>query len=196
VAIDLLKLLSPFENVEDFENAVAFFRTRVPWVGSAAYLHIVFRPADSDVLLTSSKKLRMPRPVIDFLARQNGAHLFSGALSIYGSVRHGQLLNRSEPDLLPPLNIEDMNMARPDLDYDRYLVLGSYGFDGSLTCVDRTDGSVALFAPKSQSLLTSWRSFELWIHSEVARLSALFDRFGHRLVGSSATVPGREGTIQ
>jgi hypothetical protein len=194
--IDLLDLISSFDVVDDRENEIAFFRTHVPWVGSHAYLHTVYKAITEDVLSVCARKLDIPNPVLKFLRRQNGADLFSGALYIYGVVRSGQLLNRSDPFSLPPFSIENANAEALGFDLTRFLAVGGYGFDGSQVRIDRNDLSIKAFPRKSDTPTALWPDFDHWLFSEITRLSALFDRSGKRLIDGSATLPPKANTIQ
>lgn len=95
--ISLLRALSGFKGFTDRESETAFFMAHVPWVAPEAYFHIIYKPAPSATLRDLSSRLRMPKSVVDFLATQNGANLFSGTLSISGVHAPGQLLNRRNP---------------------------------------------------------------------------------------------------
>jgi hypothetical protein len=90
---NLLDLVSKFRDVNNRESEGAFFRTHAPWVGPEAYLNIIFKPAPKDVLADAGSRLNIPFAFTKFLAKQNGAILFSGVLSIYGTHWPGQLLN-------------------------------------------------------------------------------------------------------
>ena len=126
---------------------------------------------------------------MNFLAKQNGARLFLGALDIYGVLQPGQLLSRKGVDSLLPFNIESMNSERSQIDLDRFLAVGTYGFNGSSVCMERRNGGVSLFSRTGGSPLASWRDLEHWIDSEISRLSLLFDVHGRRLVDESETIP-------
>jgi hypothetical protein len=184
MSINLLQALPPLKPREDRESSVAWFKTLVPWVAPEAYFHIVFKPAPPKLLAKVSAKLRFPKPVVDFLAVQNGAMLFSGSISVYGVVEEGTLLNRRDPFSLPPFNIEQETSGW-SVDPERLLVLGGYQFDGSRVCIDRVDSHIYVYQPKARQPGASWPSLEQWLSEEIARLSALFDREG-RLVGSEA----------
>jgi len=88
--------------------------------------------------------------------------LFSGALSVHGVHRPGQLLKRQDPFSRLPFNIELEDADRPPFDPDRFLGFGGYGFDGSTVCVDRADSRVYLFKMGHVSLLpnplAAWHS--------------------------------------
>ena len=189
MTIDLLRALSKFEVANDQESEIAVFRTHVPWVAPLAYLHIIYKPAPHFLLEDLAEKLRMPKPCTQLLAKQNGAHLFAGALSIFGVHRQGQLLNREDPFLALPFNIEWENAELKCLDRARFLAIGGYGFDGSTVCIDRRDGRVSVFRRDETNPLVSWCDLEDWVNSEVARLSLLFDWRGKRLVDEIETVP-------
>lgn len=188
MTIDLLRALSSFEAIDDMESEVAFFRTHVPWEAPEAYLHIIHKPAPLLALRASAMRLRMPESFTDFLAVQNGAHLFSSALHICGVHRPGQLLDRDRPLLLPPFNIEWENEELGRLDRDQFLAVGGYGFDGASVCIDRGTRQVNVFQRGPDRPVASWRDFNHWIESEIARLSTLFNKRGERLVEESQTV--------
>src|SRR5579884_2722707 len=80
--VDLLDLAKKFRPYK-----AAFFQTNVPWVAPEAYLNIIFRPASRDVLPEIGAKVKIPEPFLELLARNNGAILLSGALSLYGVLR-------------------------------------------------------------------------------------------------------------
>jgi len=187
--VDLPKLIAKFRAVNNRESDVAFFHTHVPWVAPDAYLNIIFKPAAGEVLSDVGAKIRMPAPVLELLARHNGAKLLSGSLSLYGVVRHGQLLNRSDPFSLPPFNIEFENQSWPPPDRDRFLKIGGYGFDGSGVCIDRHNLHIGVFRRGGSDPYCSWPSLDVWLNSEIKRLSELFDPSGKRLVEGSQTLP-------
>jgi len=187
--LDLLPMLSKFEPANDRESEMAFFRTHVPWEAPEAYLNIVFKPAQKQTLSTVAVKLRIPDAWVGFLARNNGACLFSAHLYILGVVSPGKLLNRRDHWSLPPPNIEVSNLAAKPLDLRRYLIIGSYGYDGSRVCMDRNEGGVHVFHKGEPKPYASWKNPEQWIGAEIGRLSALFDPKGRLLVDSSVTLP-------
>ena len=197
----LLHALSGFKSPTDRESETAFFMAHVPWVAPEAYFHIVFKPAPSAALADLSLSLRLPKSIVDFLATQNGAILFSDALSIFGVHAPGQLLNRRNPLKCLPFNIEGENRSWPPFDPDRFLGIGGYSFDGSGVCIDRNDSKIYFFKREQRTLSEtssySWSSLENWLDSEIARLSFLFDKNGRILVKKSETVPpAHETTVK
>jgi hypothetical protein len=187
--IDLPSLITKFHAVNDRESEVAFFHTHVPWVAPEAYLNIIFKPVLPDVLSGVGEQMKIPMPVLQLLARHNGANLFSGSLSLYGVVRKGQLLHRSDSFSIPPFNIELENRNWPPPDRDKFLKIGGYGFDGSGVCIDRDSLGVFVFRRREKEPCSSWPTLDVWLNSEVRRLSVLFDAFGKRLVEERQTLP-------
>ena len=191
MTIRLLDLVSTSSH-NDLETSLAYFRTHVPWVAPQAYMHIIFKPTPSDALAQVAQKLRMPPVFMEFLKTQNGAILYSGALSIYGVSPPGQRLNRSDPFSRSPFDIERENSNWPPYDAETFIVIGGYGFDGSSACINRSTLHIDLFQRGEASLqstpVCSWNSLDEWIRDEHSRLSMLFDSAGRRLVGESETV--------
>ena len=190
MGIDLPSLLSKFRSFEDRENQVAWFRTLVPWVAPKAYLNIIYKPAPSALLDEVATRWSFPEAVVEFLRRHNGAKLFSGALSLYGVVAPGQLLNRQDRFSLPPFNIEQEN-ASWSLDPDRLLVVGGYRLDGSRACIDRSDSHIHVLKTGQRNPIASWPSLENWLADEVLRLRSLFDDDGRRIGPKSDAGPPR-----
>jgi hypothetical protein len=188
MTIDLPSLLERFRVFHDFDNDVAAYRTLVPWVGAEAYLNIVYRPAPSHLLSSVAARLRFPSPILEFLSHYNGANLFSGAINLYGVVEPGRLLNRSDGFSLPPFNIEGANKSWR-VDPQHLLVIGSYRFDGSKVCVDRSSGQILFFKRNQIAPGVSWPRFESWLLEEISRLCPLFDYDGRRICPESETVP-------
>lgn len=188
MSIDLLQLVSRFRSFEDRETEVAWFRTLVPWIAPEAYLNIIFKPAPRGILLEMARKLSFPPSVHEFFQRQNGAILFSGALSVFGVVEPGRLLNRQDPFSLPPFNIEQENASWP-VHRDQFLVIGAYQFDGSRVCINRSDATVHVLKKKQKAPSISWPSLESWLGDEIARLSFAFDNEGRMTVPESETGP-------
>lgn len=192
MAIRLLDLIPSAGSANDRETNVAYFRTHVPWVAPQAYLHIIFKPASERFLVQTAQKLRLPSVFVDFLKTQNGAILFSGALSIYGVLAPGERINRSDPFSRPPFDIENENSSWPPCDPDHLVVIGGYGFDGSRVCINRDTLRIDVFTRGEASLSRtpsfSWDGLDEWIRDENSRLSTLFDSTGRRLVNESETV--------
>jgi hypothetical protein len=193
VTIEILHLLSQFDSTNDRITEDAYLRTPVPWIGPHAYLNVVFKPAPNDALFEVAQKLRMPVCVLQFLQIHNGVVLFSGALSVYGVHRPGQLLQRDDPSFALPFNIELENRNWPPVDSARFLSIGGYGFDGSRVCIDREDSRIFLFRRAQEALHNepsySWQNMGAWLTSEIARLSSLYDWKGVRLFDESYTLP-------
>ena len=189
MATDLFRALSDFQPFEDRETANAFFRRHVPELGSAAYLHVIYKPVDQHLLDETGKRLKIPEAFLNFLKRQNGASLFSNTLHIFGVVPKGQMVNRTDPFSLPPFNLEKENSHLSAIDQERFLAFGGYGFDGSTLCIDRSSNQVQLFPRDDSRVLVGWPEFEEWIGSEIERLRGMFSTDGRLLVTGADTVP-------
>jgi hypothetical protein len=193
MGIKILSLLSAFKKVDNLESETAILLTHTPQNGPSAYLNIIFKPVPRKALRDVAQEMQMPQSLIELLQDQNGAILFSGALSIYGIHLHGQLLDRTSSSFNLPFNIKQENLNWPPYDRTRFLAIGGYGFDGSSVCIDRNDANLYLFQRADHGLRavpsSKWRNLEEWLTNEIARLSNLFDSRGQRLVDESQTVP-------
>jgi hypothetical protein len=191
--IDLLAMTKQFAIFNDRENDHAYFRTNLPSSGPMAYLNVVFKPVRVDVLEYAKSTLELPEPIVQFLAAQNGAILFSGALNVYGAVGPHQLLNRSDPLSLPPLDLIGENKNWLLREPDRFLIIGAYGFDGTRICIDRFSSQIYLFDVDESGLrqrgAAIWSDLDNWLLSEVQRLSSIFDPSGRPLAPMSETAP-------
>jgi hypothetical protein len=197
--VDLFLLLSKFHSCNDVESETAFFKTHVPWVAPLAYLNEIFKPLPFSITNAAARNLNIPHDLINFFRCYNGAILLSGSISIDGINRPGQLLDRDNPFLGLPFNIEVENQSWPSHNPERFFPFGGYGWDGSRICIDRTDNKVHMFRRRGNVLDTCsemhWPGFNEWLTSEIARLSFLFDESGKRLVDQSKTVPRRGRTM-
>jgi hypothetical protein len=189
MGIDLLNMISDFQALDDRESETAWFKTRTPWRAPMAYFNIVFKPANWNTLMVLSKRWDFTDELVDFLRHQNGAILFGGAISFYGVVTPGQLLNRSDPYSQQPFDIDPEN-AYSSLDKDRLIVVGGYSADGSRLCIERSTSQAHVFERGAKTPMASWRSFEQCVASEMTRLKAMFDANGKRRPDVSLEKPG------
>jgi hypothetical protein len=194
VALDLIVQLKKFRNVSDRETSDAFFLTHLPAVGSAAFLNIVYKAAPSQIREEIGRELRLPSTMLEFYNAWNGARLFVGALSIYGCVPEGQLLDRTDPTRLQPFNIREVNHEFQRRLRDREVVcIGSYSYDRSIVCMDRRSQAVTChIGTEFGRVRQEWTSLDQWLTDELGRLSLLFDERGNRLVEKDRLLPGLE----
>ncbi len=172
------------------EGAHACFLTATPWVGPAAYLHVVFRPAPKAPLREVAERWRFPTEFTDLLREHNGMILFSGSIAVYGVVPSGQLINRTDPYARLPFNIEPEN-ASWSHDPDRFLVIGGYQEDGSRACMDRMTSEVFVFPRRGTDPIVVFGTLDQWLTSEIARYRNLYDREGRLFGTPEATGPPR-----
>ena len=194
MALDLIGHLKKFQNVSDRETSDAYFLTHVPTVGSGAFLNIVYKAAPTLIREKIGQELRLPPTMVEFFGAWNGARLFVSALSIYGCIPEGQLLDRTDPTQLLPFNIREVNQEFHRQLRDREAVcVGSYSYDRSIVCVDRRSQVVTCHAGKDFGRIRQeWTSLDQWLTDELARLSLLFDERGNRLVAKDRLLPSRE----
>jgi hypothetical protein len=126
---------------------------------------------------------------METLSVQNGAILFSGAISIYGANSPTALLNRTDVFERLPFSIVTENRSWPAKPTERFVVLGGYGYDGTRAVLDRDDGCVLAMPRKSEGVLHRWPDPETWIIEEMRRLSSLFDANGRIQAAEEQTVP-------
>jgi hypothetical protein len=193
VLIDIRRLLPDFSTENNHESPAGFFLCATPWVAPLAYLHIVFRPITDTLLKSWTAQLGLPLPLNLFFRQQNGAILFSGALTFYGLHAPAQLLSREDPFAQLPFDIQNEGQNWPPVDTKQFLVIGGYGFNGSTVCIDKSNLRVVMFKRESTSLEKKpsygWETLEECVVSEISRLSTMFDKSGKRLVDERLTVP-------
>lgn len=194
MALDLISLVTGSKRNQDVETAHAFYRTRVPAAGSEAYLHTIYKAAPPELVREISQELGFPDPVIELYGSCNGADLFFNALSVFGCVERGALLDRTDRFKLPPLDVRDINSRLKAKLSDRNLVaVGFYSYDGSYVCIERESGQAVCFAGKAVAdERTRWKSIDDWLREEISRISFLFDESGRRLVGKEMLLPGSQ----
>lgn len=187
--LELKKTLEAQGWRQEKESNAACFYNFSPWIAPQAYLHIVFKPADRVTLREISRIIKLPQSWQDTLAVQNGAILYSDAISIYGVRSPTALLNRRDAFELPPCSIVDENRSWPVNPIERFVTIGGYSYDGTRAVLDRDNGSVLAILRKSERVLCRWPDPDTWINEELTRLSILFDREGKILVSREQTLP-------
>jgi hypothetical protein len=193
MSVNLLNALSKSRAYDDLESPVAYFRTKLPWIGPDAYLHIIYKPA-SQAAIRDNFHLKIPWPLAEFLQDYNGARLFSGAINIYGVHRRGQLLNRTDFRMMLPYNLELENRNAPAPDPQQFLVIGGY-FDSSRVCISRKDHRIVVFRESENAAYCCWENLGEWITTEIERLSILFTPDGKLLTDRATTLPSDPGRL-
>lgn len=191
--IEIRQLVPNYSSEKNHESPTAFFLCPVSWLAPLAYLHIIFKPLADPLLKSLTVQLELPLPFSLFLRQQNGAILFSGALNFFGLHAPGQLFNREDPFSRLPFDLQNEGRNWPPVNSKRLLVIGSYGFDGSTICIDRSNLRVVMYKRGTTGLAERpsyrWETLEECVVGEFARLSAIFDKSGRRLVDERLTVP-------
>ncbi len=191
MSVNLFQLLDKFRSFHDVETAEAFFKTKAPAIAPEAYLNIIFKAPSSGLVSEISEELKLPTPIKDFYKYYNGARLFVNGLAIYGCVPKGTPLNRSDRFKILPFDIREVNEELgKKLDATDFLCIGSYGYDQSLVCIERTTGEITCFVGENISKeRMHWQSFNEWLSIEVQRISFLFDPNGNCLVDEINLLP-------
>ncbi|MBS1813667.1 MAG: hypothetical protein JSS87_02205 [Acidobacteria bacterium] len=191
IDLNLRNILLKYGWLDELENNQAYYQIKTPFIAESAYLNIIFKPAAMEDIKMASNELKIPPVWVDFFSIQNGALLFSNSLSLFGIMPSTALYNRSDTVITPPHNIKFENYNKYDLDLNRLLIVGSYGFDGSLLCLDREDQTVwHCYKDGTRGDLVGKNAFS-WIRNEISRLSFLFDKRGKCLSTEMETVPKR-----
>lgn len=70
------------------------------------------------------------------------------------------------------------------------LCIGSYGYDRSIVCIDRTTLEVSCFVGKDFTRTPkAWQSLDDWLVSEIQRVCRLHDELGNCLVDKKQFLP-------
>jgi hypothetical protein len=171
------------------EGGTACFYNHAPWIAPLAYVHIVFKGASEQALDDCNSKLSLPQHWTEFLSVQNGAILFSGAMSMYGANETGAPFNRKGDFERGPFRITDSNLSWPKVRQSE-VVIGGYSYDGTLAVLNKEDGAVSAMTKGSYNLRATWSGSEEWITGEMDRLAKLFDQSGKISVDKQKTLPG------
>lgn len=161
------------------------------WIGPLAYLHVVYRPAASLLVLQVGQLMQFPESLQTFYGSCNGLSLYSGAIRVFGCVEKGTLLDRSDPLSLPPLSIIEMNRQFVDPRHSRSLLcIGAYSYDRSLVCIDRQAKRVTCYRGEDLGhQRKTWPTIEDWLNGELNRLSFLFSPDGRCLGSERSGLP-------
>lgn len=162
---------------------------RVPHVGSDAWLHALFAGlSDSEIQEVERRAGRsLPSEYRQFLRRNNGISIFSGALYIAG-LRNGY--SRQGDAVWQPFAIEEANVLERPRDANPDLVfIGGYKSDGSRLYMATDSPEVFRCQRDSSRPQNSWPSLVTMLNEETARLAAHFDEQGRRRDPSRTTAP-------
>lgn len=165
----------------------------VPHVAPHAWCHAIPRGLTDQEISALSRAVDsiLPGEFTEFLHAMNGAHLFVGALALYG-VR--PVADREIDSAFLPFDIVDANRyERPRGLRGALFIFGGYRFDGSLLAMDASTGHIARIERDGGAQLNLWPSLRDFLVSEMQRLDAIHDTDGTLVTMRESLVPA---TIQ
>lgn len=158
----------------------------VPHVAPEAWLHIIWEPL-SDIREAKERIGKdVPAAFVEFLSLSNGLSMFSDAISIYGVRKNWK---RTGDWIFQPFDLKLPNNRERPLGLPKsFVVVGSYGWDGSKICLSET-GEVVRCERWGGKILYSWPEFSSMLLNEAHRLKRFFDDSGRQLCSDEKTVP-------
>jgi len=192
-APNLTTMLGLGSKPADRETAISRKYIYAPWIGSAAYLHTIYKPADDAALVQNSNELSIPHIWQDFLRVQNGAHIYH-VVSILGAIDPRQPMRRT-PDDAGPFRIISSNREAKLSPTGEWLEIGVYSYSGARVLLHRLNHSVKAVDRPVKKDLASWADIDTWLRSELDRLSVLFNPEGRLLVDERLTEPSSDADV-
>src|SRR5262245_8718357 len=165
-----------FASSTNRETRNAWYIAKQPWA-SHAYVHRIQKPIEQSTVAGVAEQLDFPPSLLSFYTWTcNGGSLFHAnvtciGLYLFGCWREGQTFDRNPEHEQPPINIRTSNLTIRS----NVVAFGSYGADGSLLMVDRETEQVWCAYGRDQSRIRcTWKSVDIWLEQEIARLCQLF----------------------
>jgi len=175
-----------------FSSNAASYYVHLPELAPFGYLHTIFIAPKEETLRQCADRLRMPEGLRRFFTFQNGADLFFNSLSLFGILEPGRLLSRTNDRIQAPFDLEDMNRQHRLPPEGEWILIGSYGFDGTQLLFHRLTEKIQAVERKHRHRVSEWADFDTYLQDEIGRLSSLFSEAGKLLVDKKYTVPGSE----
>jgi hypothetical protein len=168
--------------LEDGTRLVGHIPHRAP----KAYLHVLFAPITSDLLLVAREQFGEAEAFecyTQFLKEYNGANFFIGSL-VFNGVRSPGLISRSAA-VRQPFDLLELNrFRRPPNAAVESVFIGSYNWDGSLIFIE-PDGSIGVCSKADATPCARWPSLNEMVSGEIIRLAQFYDSAG-RIIDESA----------
>ncbi len=181
----LMEFMPLGSNETKYANLIA----KAPHIGTAAWLHAIYKPISKKEIDDLDRDLNLSLPTVysNFLSNCNGFSLFVTTLSLFG-YRYNNI--RDLENIWQPFDIVKLNNRdRPFDSKDKYFFFGFYNWDGSLVYLDRNTLKIHRCTRDSSKALNTWDDFEIFLKSEVERISKLFNKKGIKIDEDVETTP-------
>lgn len=161
---------------------------KVPHIAPEAWFHIIYPPIQLHQINEIEKELSvsLPADLKEFLLITNGINIFSDSLSIYGK-RNSYV--REGDEAIQPYDLALHHSEVQSYISNKYLVIGSYSWDGSHILIDLETNNIYRCEEYSNNILNSWPNLETFFFEETKRLTKLFDENGIEYDEDSPTTP-------
>ena len=161
---------------------------KVPHIAPKAWFHIIYHHIEITTLKEIEKELSisLPDDFKEFLLTTNGINIFSDSISVYGKrtsyVREGD-------EAIQPYDLALHHNEVKHYLPDKYLVIGSYNWDGSHIIYDLDTNQIHRCERYSSTVLQSWDNLKSFLSDEINRLTKLFDEKGIEYDEDTPTTP-------
>ena len=188
-SMKLIDLLKRRADLNVLETPLAVYVTKVPGA-EEAYLHTIHKPADPEILATTSRDLEFPPSLVAHFEQCNGGSLFCASvacigINLFGCLPKGRSLSRALDQDSPPIDIRTSNRGVRE-----HIAFASYGYDTSLVLVNMRNENVRCCHGRDiVKTRREWPSIDDWLTSELDRLSQVFAPDGTCLVTCEELVP-------
>jgi hypothetical protein len=161
---------------------------KVPHIGPEAWFHIIYPKIKKHQIEEIEKEISqsLPEDFKAFLLTTNGINTFSDNISIYGKrtsyVRLGD-------EAIQPYDLADHHNESKRYFPEHYLIIGSYGWDGTNIVYDLQNSQIYRCERYSSRKLNVWENLEIFLKEEIIRLTKLFDENGIEYDKDAPTTP-------
>jgi hypothetical protein len=152
-------------------------------VAPHAWLHALYAPLSEKEILYLEHMLHEPIPSSyrSLLLEFNGIDLFSSRIQLEGLRKKA---GRTIADAWQPFSLITSNTVERPLSMSADLfVIGSYGADGALICINKSDQVIIRTNKTGKRKLAKWDNLLIFLNSESIRLGDSYDADGKPRAG-------------